>query len=304
MKNILRHGWVLAFALVISGCATVPYSGKLKPYVPPQANLGRVHVAVVLGSGGVRGLAHLGVLEVLSQAGITPDLVVGCSAGSIVGAMYAEGQSFNVMKRKLLGTKPDDLLQMSVATWPVSIYQQAKLTEYLEKTIHSRKFSQTKIPFAVVATNLEFGNETIFSSGRIIPAVQASSSVPGAYMPQIIAGQPFVDGAVSSPVPVAAARRLGATIVIAVDVGNTLASSRPNNFFAVMSRSLEISYANASKLTADQADIVIRVPFVNQPAFESKDNEYLYQMGRKAALAKVDAIKVMIRKRLLKQIVN
>lgn len=282
----------------------MPFSGKRTPYQPPQADHGRVQVAVVLGSGGVRGLAHLGVLEVLSQAGIKPDLIVGCSAGSIVGAMFAEGQSVNSMRRKLLATKPEDLLQMSVSTWPVSMYQSEALQSYLERSIHSRNFSQLKIPFAVVATNLEFGNETIFSSGRLIPAVQASSSVPGAYMPKIIAGQPFVDGAVSSPVPVAAARKLGASIVIAVDVGNQLPSSRPTNLIGVMRRSLEISYIHASKLSADQADIVIHVPFKDQPAFESNDNEKLYQMGRKAALAKIDSIKIMIRKLMLKQIVR
>ena len=294
----------LCVTLCIGGCASIHFSNKPRAYEPEQADFGRIHVAVVLGSGGVRGLAHVGVLEVLSQAGIKPDLIVGSSAGSIVGAMYAEGQPLSQIRRKLIHTDANELFAMSPGNLPMSLYQNENLERYLSKIIHSKKFSQLKIPFIAVATNLEFGKETAFSKGALIQKIQASSAVPGLYMPVMIAGQPFVDGAVSQPIPVSVAKDAGAAITIAVDVGNRLPITKPSNFFGVMMRSLEISFIHSSKMAAKEADVVIRVPFEDQSAFDSHDNEKIYQMGRSAALAKLDEIRLVVRRKLLKQIVN
>ena len=197
----------LLLCCILTGCAEVKFSSSKKAYNPPQESTKPVQLALVLGSGGVKGLAHVGVLEVLSAAGIEPDMIVGCSAGAIVGAMYAEGQSISAMKRKLGKSKKDDVLAVSPATFPISIYTGDKLKEYLEKIIISRRFKQMRMPFAVVATNLQFGTETMFNSGQLIPAVQASAAIPGYYPPVVLGGQPFVDGAVSSPVPVDVARK-------------------------------------------------------------------------------------------------
>ena len=302
-----RLAWLVVSCLLLSGCAKIDFSSSKSAYEPTLTSWEPVQLAVVLGSGGVKGLAHVGVLEVLSAAGIEPDMIVGCSAGAIVGAMYAEGQSISAIKRKLGQSRKDDLLAISPATFPVSVYDGKKLSNYLEKMIHSRRFKQLRIPFALVATNLQFGKETIFNSGMLLPAVQASASIPGIYPPVIIGHQPFVDGAVSSPVPVHVAKKLGAQIVIAVDVSNNGPShfeTSPANLVGVMKRSLEISYIHSSKCSSSEADIVIKVPLQINTSFDDSHNEEIYQAGRRAALEALPKVKTVLRKWLLSRMLH
>ncbi len=294
----------LIMLLLLSGCARVDFDDRDKPFLPKMGHMSNARLALVLGSGGVKGIAHVGVLEVLSAAGIVPDLVVGCSAGAIVGSMYAEGQPVRAIKRKLVNTSKSDLLGFSSNALPVSIYGDHQLNDYLKKMLVSRRFNQTRIAFAAIATNLQFGKETIFSTGELIPAIQASAAIPGVYPPVMIGKQPFVDGAVSAPVPVRAARDLGARIVIAVDVSNSQAVSRPSNLIGVMKRSLEISYIHSAKCSSRDADIVIKVPLVVSSPFDDKQNEKIYEAGRKAALASLPKIKSVIRKRIISQMLH
>lgn len=173
-------------------------------------------VALVLGGGGCRGYGHLGVLRVLEKHRLLPDLVVGSSAGSLVGALYAGGLSVEAIER--LGAR---LSANTLRDWifpRLGIFSGAGIARFIRAQIGVRQIESLPIRFAAVATDLRTGAAVVLERGEVGLAVQASSSAPGLLEPVKLGGRLLVDGNLAAPVPVSAARRLGARKVIAVDV--------------------------------------------------------------------------------------
>lgn len=198
--------------------AEYEYEGPNAPrYVAPRAAaLGRPQVALVLGSGGRRGFAHAGVLRALEAGGIKPDLIVGVSIGSIIGALYAGGMSAAEVEQLALQLDLSTLRDLSWIHW--GRVRGQKLQNFVNQHVQQRPLESLGIRFAVVATREHDGALQIFNSGDTGVAVRASSAVPGWFYAVRIAGASYIDGDVNSPVPVRAARTLGADVVIAVDI--------------------------------------------------------------------------------------
>lgn len=220
---MLRYAAWLAAALLGAACTSddVPRE-RLPRYEAPAAP---VRMALVLGSGGPRGFAHIGVLKVLDEAGIKPDLVVGASVGAMAGALYAAGIAPGELERMAYGINVFDFFEWQHLTRMPATGR--ALQAYMNDHVDGRPIEQLGTRFAATAARLPSRDLVIFNRGDTGLAVRASSASPGQFQPVTIAGVQYVDGDEASPVPIRAARALGAQVVIAVDVSAYLEATPP-----------------------------------------------------------------------------
>jgi NTE family protein len=213
------------FALALAGCNITGHVSKEREprFVPPVGPAPRV--ALVLGSGGPRGFAHIGVLKVLDDAGVKPDLIIGSSVGSMVGALYAAGMSARDLERLAYDINVLELFEFRVLGG--SLATGGAIQNYVDSKVGGLAIEQLKIPFVAAATRLKDGKIALFNRGDTGLAVRASGASPGEFEPVRIGDDLYVDGDEASPVPIEAARRLGAKVVIAVDV-SAYAEDTPN----------------------------------------------------------------------------
>jgi len=218
-----RHAWLLAAALFAAACTSDEVAPERMPRFEPAATPPRV--ALVLGSGGPRGFAHIGVLKVLEEGGIRPDLIVGTSVGAMVGALYAAGYNARDLERMAY-----DINVMEFFEWQLLSGGLAKGTtvqSYVNQHVRDRPLEALPMRFAVAATRMRDRELVIFNRGDTGLAVRASSASPGQFEPVRIGSETYVDGDEASPVPIRAARQLGARVVIAVDVSAYLETTPP-----------------------------------------------------------------------------
>ncbi|MCI0381505.1 MAG: patatin-like phospholipase family protein [Chlamydiae bacterium] len=249
-----------------------------------------IRLALVLGAGGAKGMAHVGVLAVLEEAKIPIDLIVGCSAGSLVGALYAKSQSAEEIKKELVKLKRGDLIDFNLFTRCHGLSYGNKLKKFLLDHFGSSQFHELTIPLVVVATELHKGQLVYFNSGAIAPVVHASCALPFVFSPVKIAESVFVDGGVINPIPVDIARKHNAEIVIAVDISSFLPEALPNNLFGVAKRCAEIQFYNLSNDCLKSADVVIRPALEGIGTFDDDSNEIAYEAGKRAATEAIPKI--------------
>jgi NTE family protein len=176
----------------------------------------RSKTALVLGGGGCRGYGHLGVLRVLERERLRPDLIVGSSAGSLVGALYAAGLATGRIEQLGEGLTPNMLRDWIFPR--LGFFSGAGIARFVRKHIGVRTIESLPTRFAAVATDLRTGEAVVLQRGDVGLAVQASSSAPGLLEPVVMEGRLLVDGNIAAPVPVSAAHGLGARYVVSVDV--------------------------------------------------------------------------------------
>jgi NTE family protein len=257
---ITRLGWIL---LLMAGCAVAPTPVVAPPVAPPEAvappkpkPATPPKIALVLGGGAVRGFAHVGVIKVLEAQGIVPDMVVGTSAGSVVGVLYAAGYTgFELQK---IAFKLDE---DTVGDWIIpdrGFIKGEALQNYINKALQNKPIEKLRKPFAAVATDLHSGEMMVFRRGNAGQAVRASSTVPGVFQPVDINGREYVDGGLTSPVPVKVARDLGADVVIAVDISAKPKYAKIDGYTDILLQSFTIMEQSISSRELSDADIVIR----------------------------------------------
>lgn len=270
----------------------------VKPTPPPAVVVAPVpaapplRIGLALGGGAAKGFAHIGVIKMLEANGIKADVVSGTSAGSVVGALYASGMDPFRMQERAVAL--DETSIRDVRLLSGGMIQGKALQDYVNREVKNLPLEQMKRPFAAVATRLETGDRIVFVRGNTGQAVRASSSVPGVFEPVKIGDRNYIDGGVVSPVPVDAARQLGADLVIAVDISSKASGSTPGNMLGIVNQSIAIMGQTLGKQELERADIVIR-PRVNNigPAsFEQRNNAIL--QGERAALAAMPQIRVKI----------
>ncbi len=177
-------------------------------------------VGLVLSSGGARGAAHTGVLKVLEEHHVPVDIIVGTSMGAMVGGAYAAGVSIERIEAEWLETDIIRVARNLLPTFPLRGWSSGSgVYRMLHSLLGDARIEELPIKFAAVATDIETGEEVIIQEGRLVEAIRASSSVPGLFVPAEHRGRFLVDGGLVNPLPVDVARRLGAEMVIAVDVG-------------------------------------------------------------------------------------
>jgi len=214
---------------------------EIPPPLPPPKP---AKVAVVLGAGASKGFAHVGVLKVLESQKIPIHLIVGTSAGSVVGSLYAYGIDAFQLQTMAMALLKDDVVDLTLPD--NGFVRGEKLENYVNKTVRQTPLERLKIPFRAVATNVQTGEEIVFATGNTGRAVRASCSIPGIFQPVRIGDKAYVDGGVASPVAVEAARRAGADVVIAVDISAGVASTIPQGILETILQSIDIMYAKIS----------------------------------------------------------
>lgn len=258
----LRTTFATALFCVLTACASAPAPRQAPIVSPtPAVTLPPIKVGLALGGGAAKGFAHIGVIKMLEANGIKPVVVSGTSAGSVVGALYASGMDAYQLQQKAVAL--DEASIRDVSLFSGGVVKGKKLQDYVNAQVGERTFEKLKKPLAVVATRLEDGQRTVFVRGNVGQAVRASSSIPGVFEAVSIGKYHFVDGGVVSPVPVDAARDLGADFVIAVDISSKpIGSADTSSMLGNMNRSIAIMGQKLGASELARADIVVR-PNVN-----------------------------------------
>ncbi len=219
---------ILLFALTFGlvGCEiwSGEYTGDDPPrFVQPSPDAPKPRFALVLSGGGPRGFAHIGVLRALEQAGIRPDLIVGSSAGALVGALYADGRNAAQLEQLALTLDPARLIDF---VWYSGRIRGQALEDFVNGSLTRRALEHLPLRFAAIATRADENKPVIFNAGAAGAALRASAATQtgwiGRFLPLRIREVAYVDGDVSAPLPVRAARTLGAQFVVAVDVSAKL----------------------------------------------------------------------------------
>lgn len=255
----------------------------------------RKKIGLALSGGAARGFAHLGVLKVLAEHSIPIDFVAGTSAGSFAGAAFASGLSAEEI---ILFARKIRWLNMAGFSFsPKGLLTNAPMGNFIKQNFPFRKFEDLPTPFAAVACDLETGEEVILKEGDLIFAVRASCALPGVFVPLEDAdSRRLIDGGVVAPVPTRAVKKLGAEIVIAVDVISSGATywGSPSTLLGVFFQSAMMLLRTAAKHQHYRADVVI-IPQIShlRPDEIGKMDEFI-RAGEEAALEKIDEIKRLI----------
>ena len=283
---------LLALGLtLIAGCVQTAKPTPPRTVSAPAAPV-KIRIGIALGGGAAKGFAHIGVIKMLEANGFKLEVVSGTSAGSMVGAFYASGMDAFQMQQHAVAL--DEASIRDVTLFNGGLVRGQKLQDYVNQMVGNRAFDKMKKPFAAVSTQLETGERTVFVRGNIGQAVRASCSIPGVFEPVKIGNFRYIDGGVVSPVPVDAARQLGADFVIAVDISTRITGKTPENLLGVVNQSITIMGQKLGEQELARADVIIR-PKVNDigPAdFEQRARAILE--GEKAALAAMPQLRAKL----------
>ncbi|HZZ93206.1 MAG TPA: patatin-like phospholipase family protein [Usitatibacter sp.] len=263
---------VAALAAVFLGACNLlerPVPDERLPRYEPDE--GHPRVALALGSGGPRGFAHIGVLKALEDAGVHPDLIVGSSVGSMVGSLYASGYDARALEKMAMGIDLFEFLEANML-WGGAASGRA-VQAYVNKAVKHRAIEALPTRFAVVATSMPERKMVIFNRGDTGLAVRASGASPGEFQPVQFGGGTYIDGDEASPVPIHAARMLGAQVVIAVDVSAYLEDTPAG----VPQQWIDKDERRARQIRAEEkeADVVIH-PDIGY--YAGHDKEYRQRM--------------------------
>ncbi len=298
IANALRTLVVyFACVIVLLGCATrseVP----VPAVAPPPPPIISPQLALVLGSGGARGYAHLGVLQALEEADIPIDLIVGSSAGSVVGVFYADKASSEEVNEIMLNTGFSDFVDLDAFFLPRGFIGGSRLQRFIAQNIDAKTFDELMIPFIATGTDLETGEAVELNSGPIPPAINASVALPGLLRPVELYGHELVDGGVAEPNPVRIAKRYDPQVTVAVDLAQDLSETMPRTARGVYSRAIDIIWAQLNERTLEGSDVVIRpTRGSNYGTFAISSQEALYRSGLEAGRASVPAIRALLEER-------
>jgi NTE family protein len=268
--------------LVIASCAPV----EIKP--PPRP----AKIALVLGAGASRGFAHIGVLKILESNKIPIHMIVGTSAGSFVGSIYAYGFTAFQLQKMSFSIERGDIVDLTIPD--NGFVKGEKLEEYINTLLNNTPIEKLRIPFYAVATDIQNAQEVVFGKGNTGTAVRASCSIPGIFRPVKVGDRTYVDGGVVSPVAVDAAKRYGADFVIAVDISSDIGDRPPESTMETILQSVSIMYSKLSSIQLSKADIVIRpkVGYIGSSDFTKKHEAVLE--GEKAAIEALPDINNLI----------
>ena len=286
---------LVAFAL-LAGCGSLPSLSSSKPAAtPPAAATAAAPVAakpkigLALGGGAARGFAHIGVIKALEAQGIVPDIVVGTSAGAVVGALYSSGLSgFELQKMAM------EMDEGQIGDWSLpdrGVFKGEALQNFVNRSVANRPLEKLPRSFGVVATDLKSGESVVFRSGNTGMAVRASSAVPGVFQPVSINGREYVDGGLVSPIPARAARSLGANFVIAVDISVKPRDARTSSTLDVLLQTFAIMGQSLNRSELPQADIVIRPDISQLASADFKTRHLAVLEGEKATAQAMPALK-------------
>lgn len=290
------RGCVCTVLFLLASCATPPTVQAPNPADSPKPAPAveiKPRIALVLGGGGVKGFAHVGVIKVLEAHGIKPDIVVGTSAGSFVGSLYASGMSVFDLQKVALSLQESDIRDLTLSTQGFLVGE--KLQKFVNEQVKLKPIHQFPIQFVAVATDLASGEKVAFNYGNAGQAVRASCAIPNVFLPAEIGGRKYVDGGLVSPVPVKTAKDFGADIVIAVDISAKPKQSTGNmGFWALLDQSINILSMQALKAELAMADVVIQPSVQHADALKLDQRHEFLLEGEQTTQKQIETIKAKI----------
>jgi NTE family protein len=306
--RVKQSVWPLIAALILSACQTLPQPRVVsptapdapseasdRPVVPPVAEplLRTIKIALVLGGGAARGFAHVGVIKALEAQGIFPDIVVGTSAGSLVGALYAAGNNGFALQKLAM-----EMDEAAISDWAVPLFSQSSgvlkgeaVQLYVNRAVNNQPIEKLKISFGAVATDLHTGQAILFRRGNTGSAVRASSAVPGVFQPVRIGSKHYVDGGLVSPVPVSFARKMGADFVIAVNISVQPEAQPASGTLEVLLQTFAIMGQSLNQYELRDADVVIRPELATMKGNDFQQRNVAIMAGERATTALMGEIK-------------
>jgi len=275
---------------VVTPAPTPPLPVEAPPVVKPPPRPPRIGLA--LGGGAARGFAHIGVIQVLEENGIRPDLVAGTSAGSLVAALYASGKN-----GAELATLAESMDESAFTDWSFpgrGLIRGEGLAKYVRDQTGGRQIEAMRMPLGIVATDLDSGQPILFQVGDPGVAVRASSAVPAVFQPVRIGSHEYVDGGLVAPVPVRFARQMGAELVIAVDISAGLDGNATGDAMRMLLQTFAIMGRSINNFELRDADVVLRpkLPHVGGADFSARKRAI--QAGREAAQAQLALLRERI----------
>jgi len=287
----------------LSGCRSGPTPLPPPPVTaaqPPAAvqrtPAPKPRIALVLGGGAARGFAHVGVIRALEQEKVPIDLVVGTSVGSLIGAIYAADLDSFDLEWTAFKLEKDDLFDYGVITAVMGMgaAKGDKLEEFVRSHVKVQNIEDLKLPFAAVATDLNWGAKVVLDRGPLARAVRASSSIPGVFQPVQHMGKLLVDGGVTDNIPISVARAKGADIVVAVDISENVGNTRITNLVDVLLQATNIMFALNVEHSKKDADILIAPAVGDVGMLDFTQKKRCMQAGIAAARAAVPQIRQAI----------
>lgn len=296
--RIYRPVCLALFALALAACTSPPPVATPEvpvvaaPVEPPKRP---PRIGLALGGGAARGFAHIGVIQVLEEAGIRPELVTGTSAGSLVAALYASGRQGAQLQRIA-----DTMDEATFADWTLPLFSRGMLrgdalARYVSQQVGGRRIEELSMPLGILATDLHSGQGVLFQRGDVATAVRASSAVPGLFQPVLITGREYVDGGLVAPVPVRQARQMGAELVIAVDISQVPEANSATDVFQILMQTFTIMGKSINALELRGPDLVVVRPALNgMSGADFSTRRRAIQAGRQAMTQSLPQLRAAI----------
>jgi NTE family protein len=299
----MRSLLISLFSVVsmLSGCSVIAptHPSPDTPIVAQPRPTKPIKIGLALGGGAARGFAHIGVIKALESQGIVPDIVVGTSAGSLVGALYASGYDGFALQKLAL-----NMDEAAISDWSVPLFAKMSgvfkgeaLQNYVNKTVNNLPLEKMKIPFGAVATDLNSGQPVLFQRGNTGLAVRASSAVPSVFQPVKIGSHLYVDGGLVSPVPVRFAREMGADFVIAVNISAQPEVQAASSSVDVVLQTFAIMGQSINRYELKDADVVIQPGLGSMKGNDFAGRNLAILAGEQATTAAMGDIKQKLKLR-------
>ena len=295
-RRLAILGLTTGLSVLLAACQTAapkPAAPILLPTPSAPAPAPRPpRIGLALGGGAARGFAHIGVIQVLEEAGIQPSLVAGTSAGSLVAALYASGKGGQELARLALAMD-----ESAITDWSFpgrGLIRGEALARYVREQTAGRLIEQLPLPLGIVATDLDSGEAVLFQRGDIGAAVRASSSVPAVFQPVKIGTREYVDGGLVSPVPVRFARQMGAELVLAVDISSAPDGNATGDMLRLLLQTFAIMGRSINRFELQGADVVVRPKLAGISSADFTARKRAIDAGREAALALLPTLRQRI----------
>jgi len=295
-----RRSLFACAALLLSACGSTPTQPPATPVaqqVIPPAPPRKVRIGLALGGGAARGFAHIGVIKALEAQGIVPEIVVGTSAGSVVGALYASGMNGFTLQKTAMGMD-----EATISDWALPLFSKSSgvlkgeaLQNYVNKAIGNVPMERLKLRFGAVATDLKTGKPILFNKGNTGLAVRASSSVPSVFQPVKIGANTYVDGGLVAPVPVKFTKDMGADFIIAVNISSATEGAATASSLDVLMQTFSIMGQRLNHFELKEADIVITPNLGNMGSADFGNRNLAILAGEQAAASVMPQLKAKLK---------
>ena len=296
-----RTSFIALGALLLAGCGSTPPApvAVQAAVQPTSAAPKKVRIGLALGGGAARGFAHIGVIKALEAQGIFPEIVVGTSAGSVVGALYASGYNGFRLQRTAM-----EIDEATISDWALPLFSRSSgvlkgeaLQNYVNKAVGNVPMERFKIRFGAVATDIRTGEAVLFNQGNAGLAVRASSSVPSVFQPVKIGAKTYVDGGLVAPVPVRFVRDMGADFIIAVNISTQADTQATTSSLDVLMQTFSIMGQRINHFELKGADIVITPALGKMGSADFNGRNLAILAGEQAAASVMPQIKAKLKAR-------